>query len=124
LITNPANADAEEAKDTIEICKETVGLLPNFAEGWKMMGDGCVKLGRTKDAITASKEAVKLKPEYGEAWYGLGGCYEKEGRSEDAAKAFEHAQKLNPELFKKSIRPSSYSYRRLRTGSAVAALRV
>jgi tetratricopeptide (TPR) repeat protein len=51
--------------------RQSVALVPGFAEGWHALGMVLLKLGRAEEAVAAAQRATELAPNDEMAWTSL-----------------------------------------------------
>jgi Tfp pilus assembly protein PilF len=79
-------------ESAVKSFQKAIGLMPNLAEAYSLMGSSLSELGRYKDAEEALRKAVAIKPNYGEGYYYLGLFLKERGRAGEAEDAFRKAK--------------------------------
>ena len=79
--------------------RKAVQLDPNFADGYRWLGDLLVSSPRRiyDQAIQAYQKAVELSPDYAEAFVGLGDARQAKGQYDEAIAEYRKALALEPE---------------------------
>ena len=79
--------------------RKAVQLDPNFAEGYRWLGDLLVSSPRRiyDQAIQAYQKAVELWPDYADAFVGLGDARQAKGQYDEAIAEYQKALALEPE---------------------------
>ncbi len=84
--------------EALAICHQVILMQPNFAPGYKLLGNVLQGKGKIQAAIRAYESAIALKPDFVEALANLGTMYYQNGRGQAAIACYEKAIKLEPQL--------------------------
>jgi len=81
-------------ESAVKSFQKAIGLMPNLAEAYSLMGSSYAEMGRFREAEEALRKAVALKPDYGEGWYYLGLFLKEQRREAEAQEAFRKAKQF------------------------------
>ncbi len=84
--------------EALAICQQLIRMQPNFAPGYKLLGNILQGKGKIQAAIRAYESAIALNPDFVEALANLGTMYYQNGRGQAAIACYEKAIKLEPKL--------------------------
>ncbi len=84
--------------EALAICQQLIRMQPNFASGYKLLGNVLQGNGKIEAAIRAYELAIALNPDFVEALGNLGTMYYQNGRRQAAIACYEKAIKLAPKL--------------------------
>jgi len=74
-----------------------IGLNPDDAEEYYILGLTYGHLGRWQEALDAFKKTIKIQPDFAEAHYNLGVAYDELGRYQEAIESFKRAIRIEPD---------------------------
>jgi tetratricopeptide (TPR) repeat protein len=81
--------EKQTGRDIEAALRESIGLNPNFAAAWALLGKVILRAGRTRDAVPALERAVALRPDLAGAHLQLARAYRRLGRDSDAEREFQ-----------------------------------
>lgn len=81
----------------LQMCRESVRLMPTFAQGQYDLGTVLLKQGRLDEAIEHLGRAVQLQPSFAEAHINLGQAFLQQGRLREAEAHLARAPELVPD---------------------------
>ncbi len=84
--------------EALAICQQLIRMQPNFAPGYKLLGNVLQGNGKIEAAIRAYESAIALNPDFVEALANLGTMYYQNGQGQAAIACYEKAIKLQPKL--------------------------
>jgi glycosyltransferase involved in cell wall biosynthesis/Tfp pilus assembly protein PilF len=84
--------------EALAICQQLIRMQPNFAPGYKLLGNILQGKGKIEAAIRAYESAIALNPDFAEALANLGTMYYQNGQLKAAIACYEKAIKLQPKL--------------------------
>ena len=84
-----------EYTKSIEVCKKSIELTPDFANGYNHLGFAYYKIGRTAKGIELIKKSLSLNPNYSRALSNLGLVYYELKDYEKSFKACYRCMKLD-----------------------------
>lgn len=92
--------DKGDFEKSIEYCKRSIYLNPNYFDAYNNLGVGYVKLGKTVKAIKSFKRAIRLKKDYMASYSNLGHLYASIGFKDRAIQVLNTAIKISPNFYK------------------------
>jgi tetratricopeptide (TPR) repeat protein len=99
-----AREHEEEQRPAVEaLLKKAIGLDPNFAASFALLGKLLLQDGRALESARELERAIQLRPDYRPAHLYLANAYKKLGREADAAREFQLVRELNE---KEATKPS------------------
>ena len=84
-----------DLESAVEKYRRSVGLDPEFFDGWHALGMALMKLGRFVEAIEAGKRATELRPNDQIGWTSLSLFYNRNGDIKEAEAAGTKAKILS-----------------------------
>jgi Tfp pilus assembly protein PilF len=82
----------------LALCQQIIQFQPDFAPGYKLLGNILQGNGKIEAAIRAYESAIALNPDFAEALANLGTMYDQNGQVKEAIACYEKAIKLQPKL--------------------------
>lgn len=82
----------------LSLCHQLIQIQPDFAPGYKLLGNLLQAAGKLEAAIRAYQWAIALNPEFAEAHGNLGTIYYQQGDFTRAIAAYQTALEFNPNL--------------------------
>lgn len=95
--------EKEERQTAEALLNRAIGLNPEFAASFALLGKLLLQDGRAEEATGELERAIALRPDYRPAHLYLGNAYQKLGREADAAHEFQLVRELNE---KQTTQPS------------------
>ena len=114
--------DPKRDEAIVRVCKQVVGLDPNYAQGWALMALAQAELrfvhGKDENALPAADRAIELNASLPEAHCIKARYLEEEGRADEAEKQIRTALKLDPDSWEVNREAARMLFRRGRIEEA------
>jgi tetratricopeptide (TPR) repeat protein len=75
-----------------ESYRRALGVNPQSAEAYSLLGSALDQAGKTREAEEALRKAVSLKPDFAEGYFHLGNFLKSQKRTSEAEEAFRKAR--------------------------------